>query len=216
LMERTSRRPLPARRIAPEHALHFGLALSVLSFFILWIGANLLAAFLALFGILFYVLVYTYWLKRRTTHNIIIGGAAGAIPPLVGWAAATNSLSLLPMLLFVIIFLWTPPHFWALALVKQYDYARAGIPMLPVVQGQKITCDEIVFYTLLLLVASTLPAIFGFLSGFYLLLALSLGIFFLDQAIRLRRKPTIITAWRLYRYSLFYLALLFGAMLVDH
>ncbi|GIV95841.1 MAG: hypothetical protein KatS3mg057_0498 [Herpetosiphonaceae bacterium] len=215
VMSRTSRRPLPAHRIEPGQALIFGLVLSGLSFVILWLGANLLAAALAMLGIVYYVGLYTNWLKRTSTQNIVIGGGAGAIPPLVGWAAATGTLSPAAFLLFAIIFYWTPPHFWALALVRRQDYARAGVPMLPVVYGEHLTRVQIVLYSVLMLILTLLLSITGFMGAIYTAAALALGGLFLYYALRLLRSPSIPTTWRLYKYSLLYLALLFVAMVVD-
>jgi protoheme IX farnesyltransferase len=214
-MGRTSRRPLPAQRIQPQSALIFGLALCGLSVVVLWVGANLLAALLALAGIVLYVGVYTCWLKRWTTQNIVWGGAAGAIPPLVGWAAAAGELALLPWLLFAIIFCWTPPHFWALALVRRYDYARAGVPMLPVVLGEAVACEQIVRYTLVTVALSLLPFTLGYLGKLYLVAGLALGQFLLAYALQLQRQPSTRHAWRLYKFSLLYLALLFVVMVLD-
>ncbi len=216
LMGRTSRRPVPSSRVSPRNALMFGMALNVLAFVVLALGANLLAAALAIFGSVFYVLVYTRMLKRTTPQNIVIGGAAGAMPPLVGWAAVAGNLTLTPLLLFAIIFYWTPPHFWALALLRRADYARAGIPMLPVARGVDETKWQIVLYTLLLIAVSVLPTPLRVMGPVYLALALLLGIRFLMYAVRLFREPGTASAWTLYKYSLLYLALLFGAMVLDH
>jgi protoheme IX farnesyltransferase len=215
VMTRTRKRPLPSRRIQPRQALLFGLVLSLLSFLILWLGVNLLSALLALFGIFYYVVIYTQWLKRSSTQNIVIGGAAGAIPPLVGWAAATGTLSAEPFFLFAIIFYWTPPHFWALALVRREDYARAGVPMLPVVYGDRATRVQIVLYSIKLFVLSLLPAALGFLGLLYGAVALALGGLFLYYAVRMLRDTSVPATWRLYKYSLLYLALLCCAMVVD-
>ena len=216
LMGRTSRRPVPSSRIPPVNALIFGLVLVAASFGVLFWAANLLAAALAVGGAAFYVLIYTRMLKRTTWQNIVIGGAAGAMPPLVGWAAVRGTLDLTALLLFVIIFYWTPPHFWALALLRRADYARAGIPMLPVARGEAETKRQILLYTVLLLVVTILPTAMRLMGPLYLLLALALGARFLQLAIRLFREPGTTSAWRLYKYSLLYLALLFGAMVLDH
>ena len=215
LMGRTSRRPVPSSRIDPRHALAFGLALNALAFATLAFGANLLAAALAIGGSIYYVLVYTRLLKRTTHHNIVIGGAAGAIPPLVGWAAVAGNLSLGAVFLFAIIFYWTPPHFWALALLRRADYARAGIPMLPVARGEAETKWQILLYTLLLISVSLLPTPMEVLGPIYLVLALLLDARFLQYAVRLFRETGTTSAWALYKYSLLYLALLFGAMVID-
>jgi protoheme IX farnesyltransferase len=216
LMGRTSRRPLPSSRITPVRALAFGLALNLLAFAVLALGANLLAAALAIGGSVYYVLVYTRMLKRTTPHNIVIGGAAGAAPPLVGWAAVTGDLSLGALFLFAIIFYWTPPHFWALALLRRADYARAGIPMLPVARGVAETKWQILLYTVMLIAVSVLPTPLRIMGPLYLVLALLLGARFLQYAIRLFRESGTASAWALYKYSLLYLALLFGAMVLDH
>ena len=216
LMGRTSRRPVPSSRITPYAALVYGIALNIASFVILWWGANLLAAVLALAGSVYYVLVYTRMLKRTTPHNIVLGGAAGAVPPLVGWAAVAGNISLGAICLFAIIFYWTPPHFWALALLRRADYARAGIPMLPVARGEAETKWQILLYTLLLLSVSVMPTPLRLMGPLYLVLALLLGLRFLQYAIRLFRESDTRSAWALYKYSLLYLALLFGAMVLDH
>jgi len=177
---------------------------------------NVLTAALALAGFYFYIFVYTRWLKRSTPQNIVIGGAAGAFPPLVGWAAATGSLDLTAIYLFLIIFYWTPPHFWALALLKQADYGRAGVPMAPVVWGEKETMDQMLWYTVLLLALTVLPVAYGAFGLTYLLSALALGAALLWGVIRMRRsRPWTGAAWWVYKYSLLYLALLFAAMVVD-
>jgi protoheme IX farnesyltransferase len=216
VMGRTRLRPIPAGRIPPGHALLFGLGLGFAAFLVLWRFANLYAALLALGGLLFYVLVYTMWLKRSSPQNIVIGGAAGAIPPLVGYAAVTGGLDLAAAYLFAIIFFWTPPHFWALALIKRGDYARAGVPMLPVVAGERVTKQQMVAYTLTLLPLTLMPALFGAFGPVYFVAAALLGARLLWYALRLlRERGPSGTAWRMYRYSLIYLALLFVAMGVD-
>ena len=212
---RTSRRPVAAERVPPTHALEFGLALSALSFALLASTVNVLAAVLALVGNLFYVLVYTGWLKRRTPQNIVIGGAAGAVPPVVGYAAATGDVALPALLLFAIVFLWTPPHFWALALLIKRDYAAARIPMLPVVRGERETTRQILLYSLLLVPVTLVPVALGTLGSLYLAAALGLGAAFVWLAWRLRREPTPRRAGLLFHSSLVYLALLFVAMAVD-
>ncbi|MCW5848780.1 MAG: heme o synthase [Anaerolineae bacterium] len=216
LMGRTARRPLPSHRLEPYKALWFGVALGVLSFVSLTVFVNLLSAVLALAGLLFYVFIYTAWLKRTSTQNIVIGGAAGAVPPLVGWAAVTGQLSLIPVYLFIIVFFWTPPHFWALALVRQGDYSRAGVPMLPCVVGERETYKQILIYSVVLV---ALSVVFGPLSGMgsiYLALALLLGGIFIWDAVKLAQQGGAAPAWKLYKYSLLYLALLFVAMMLDH
>ncbi|HEX6643373.1 MAG TPA: heme o synthase, partial [Gemmatimonadales bacterium] len=215
-MSRTKLRPIPSGRIAPAVGLAFGIGLGAIAFAVFYLLVNPLSAWLALSGLLFYVLVYTMWLKRSTAQNIVIGGAAGAFPPLVGWAAVTGSLDLAAIYLFAIIFYWTPPHFWALALVKQGDYARAGVPMMPVVRGERRTKVEMLLYTLFLLPLTIMPAFFGALGPFYLAAAALLGARLLWYCIQLLRETGVTpTAWRMYKYSLLYLALLFVAMGVD-
>jgi heme o synthase len=214
-MRRTDRRPVAAERVPPTRALEFGLALSALSFVLLASVVNVLTAVLALVGNLFYVLVYTRWLKRSTPQNIVIGGAAGAIPPLVGWAAATGDVTFPALLLFAIVFFWTPPHFWALALLIRREYEAAGIPMLPVVRGERETTRQIVLYSLVLVAVTSAPFLAGTLGLAYLVAALVLGSAFLALALALRREPTPRRAALLFHFSLLYLALLFAAMAVD-
>jgi protoheme IX farnesyltransferase len=215
LMSRTGSRPVAGQRIAPAHALEFGLTLSAFSFVLLASVVNVLTAVLALVGNLFYVLVYTRWLKRSTPQNIVIGGAAGAVPPLVGWAAATGHLTLPALLLFVIVFLWTPPHFWALALLIKRDYEAARIPMLPVVRGDAETAKQIVWYSLVLFAATLLPFAWHTAGVLYLAAAVVLGAVFLRLAWRLKRETTPLRAKALFHFSLLYLALLFVAMAID-
>jgi len=212
---RTRMRPLAAERMPPARALEFGLTLSAFSFVLLASLVNVLTAALALIGNLFYVLVYTRWLKRTTPQNIVIGGAAGAVPPLVGWAAATGNLTLPALWLFLIVFLWTPPHFWALALLIRRDYEAARIPMLPVVRGERETTRQIVLYSLVLVGATLVPVLWGTLGLVYLVAAILLGAAFLWLALVLRRRTTPRHASLLFHYSLLYLALLFVAMAVD-
>jgi protoheme IX farnesyltransferase len=213
--ERTRARPLAAERMPASRALEFGLTLSAFSFVLLASLVNILAAVLALVGNLFYVLVYTRWLKRTTPQNIVIGGAAGAVPPLVGWAAATGNLTLPALWLFLIVFFWTPPHFWALALLIRRDYEAARIPMLPVVRGARETTRQIVLYSLVLVTVTVVPFLWGTLGLVYLGAALALGAAFLLLAVRLRRATTPRQAALLFHFSLLYLALLFAAMAVD-
>jgi protoheme IX farnesyltransferase len=214
-MRRTAKRPVASGRVDPARALEFGLALSALSFVLLTSFVNVLAALLALAGNLFYVLVYTRWLKRSTPQNIVIGGVAGAVPPLVGWAAATGNLTLPALFLFLIVFFWTPPHFWALALLIKRDYEEAGVPMLPVVRGERETARSIVLYSLLLVAVTLLPVFSRTLGVVYLASALLLGLVFVALALGLERETTPARARRLFSYSLAYLALLFVAMAVD-
>jgi heme o synthase len=212
---RTRARPLAAERMPPSRALEFGLTLSAFSFVLLASLVNVLAAALALVGNLFYVLVYTRWLKRSTPQNIVIGGAAGAVPPLVGWAAVTGNLALPALWLFLIVFFWTPPHFWALALLIRRDYEAARIPMLPVVRGVRETTRQIVLYALVLMAVTAAPFVWGPLGWFYLGAAAALGGAFVWLALRLRRNTTPRGASLLFHYSLLYLALLFTVMAVD-
>jgi protoheme IX farnesyltransferase len=214
-MKRTSSRPVADGRVSPELALEFGLALSALSFVLLASAVNVLTAVLALVGNLFYVLVYTRWLKRSTPQNIVIGGAAGAVPPLVGYAAATGDLALPALYLFLIVFVWTPPHFWALALLIKRDYEAARIPMLPVVRGDRETARQVLIYTLLLVGVTIVPFLTGTFGPLYLTAAVLLGAQFIRLALRLRRATVPAQAGRLFHYSLAYLALLFVAMAVD-
>jgi protoheme IX farnesyltransferase len=215
LMGRTGRRPLPSNRIPAIHALILGVALGALAFIILGLLVNWLAAALALAGLVYYVFVYTLWLKRTSVSNIVIGGGAGAFPPLVGWAAATGSLTLPSLFLFAIIFYWTPPHFWALALIREQDYARAGVPMLPVVAGDGETRWQILLYTLLMFMLTIMLTPLQIMGLPYMIMALALGGLFLRYVLRLLRERTSGAAWGLYRFSLLYLALLFVAMVVD-
>jgi protoheme IX farnesyltransferase len=215
-MTRTRLRPIPSGRVSARFGLAFGVALGLAAFAIFWYRVNPLSAWLALAGLLFYVFVYTIWLKRISPQNIVIGGAAGAFPPLVGWAAVTGGLDLSAVYLFAIIFYWTPPHFWALALIKQADYAKAGIPMMPVARGEARTKYEMLVYTLMLLPLTIMPAFFGALGAFYGVAAALLGARLLWYCIRLIRERSVTpVAWQMYRYSLLYLALLFVAMGVD-
>jgi protoheme IX farnesyltransferase len=213
--ERTRTRPVAAERIPPSRALEFGLALSAFSFVLLASTVNVLTAALALIGNLFYVLVYTRWLKRATPQNIVIGGAAGAVPPLVGWAAATGNLTLPALWLFLIVFLWTPPHFWALALLIRRDYEAARIPMLPVVRGERETARQIVLYAAALVAVTLVPFLWGPLGLAYLTAAAALGGAFLWLALKLWRERTPRRAAALFHFSLLYLALLFVAMALD-
>ena len=213
--KRTRARPVAAGRMPPARALEFGLTLSAFSFVLLASLVNVLTAVLALVGNLFYVLVYTRWLKRSTPQNIVIGGAAGAVPPLVGWAAATGNLTLPALWLFLIVFFWTPPHFWALALLIRRDYEAARIPMLPVVRGPRETTRQIVLYAVVLVGVTVVPFVWGPLGLVYLGAALALGAAFVWLALRLRRDTTPRRAALLFHYSLLYLALLFVAMALD-
>ncbi len=214
-MDRTCARPIVSGRIDPRNGLWFGVALVVAAAIVLALGVNVLAAALALSGFLGYTVVYTLWLKPRTPQNIVIGGAAGAVPPLVGWAAATGGLSWEALYPFMIVFLWTPPHFWALALLIRDDYARAQIPMLPVARGEAVTRRQILVYTVALVAFTVLPYLTGLFGGFYLAAALVLGAGFLVLAMRLWLSPSRRAAVAVHLASLGYLALLFSVMAVD-
>ncbi|QSJ17829.1 protoheme IX farnesyltransferase [Nostoc sp. UHCC 0702] len=216
-MERTRHRPMPSGKVQPRDALIFALALAVLSFTLLAVFANLLAALLAFSGIVFYVLVYTHWLKRHSTQNIVIGGAAGAIPALVGWAAVTGTLSWAAWLIFAIVFLWTPPHFWALALMIKDDYAKVGIPMLPVIEGATATVKQIWYYTLVTVTATLVLVYPLHASGVvYAAVAVSLGGLFIHKSWRLLQNPEDRTVAReLFLYSISYMMLLCLGMVVD-
>jgi protoheme IX farnesyltransferase len=224
LMRRTRNRPVPAGRIAPDAALAYGVTLAIGSVVVMGLATNSVAAGLLAASIAFYVFVYTMWLKRRTPQNIVIGGAAGAFPPLIGWAAVTGSVGVVPLILFLIIFLWTPPHFWTLALWANADYARVGVPMLPVVKGAKATRKQIMIYTLLLVASSLLPWAVGFSGPVYALSALVLGLGFVLSAwfvLRDKQDATGVSltkdapAKAAFKYSILYLFVLFGALAVD-
>jgi heme o synthase len=214
-MRRTASRPIPSGRVAPRSALIFGCVLAALSFVLLSTCVNVLAASLALAGFAGYVGVYTVWLKRRTPQNIVIGGAAGAIPPLVGWAAVRGSVAWTAVYLFAIVFYWTPPHFWALSLLMKDEYERVGVPMMPVVRGERETRRQILLYTLLLYAITQLPFCAGEFGGVYLAASMTLGWAFIGGAVWLYRRADRRAALRLYLFSLVYLALLFGAMVAD-
>ena len=215
-MARTRLRPIPSGRMSPREVLVFGLILATAATFLLARFANLLTAALALLGFYAYILLYTRWLKRSSPQNIVIGGAAGAIPPLVGWAAVTNGVDLMAVYLFLIIFYWTPPHFWALALNKQHDYGRAGVPMAPLVWGVQETKRQMLWYTIILVVLTLLPVAFGALGMFYLVMAVALDAWLVIGVVRVVRAELFSkAAWSVYKYSLLYLALLFTAMALD-
>jgi protoheme IX farnesyltransferase len=218
VMTRTARRPIPRGKVSSTEALVFGLALAIAAVAVLGLTLNVTAAALLAFTIFFYVVVYTAWLKRRTPQNIVIGGAAGALPPVIGWAAATGDVGLEPLVLFLIIFLWTPPHFWALALNRTDEYARAGVPMLPVVAGRAATTRQILIYSALLALVSLLPWGLGFAGAIYGATAVVSGAILISLAIRLRgsRGVYLRTAQRLFAFSIVYLFLLFAALLADH
>jgi protoheme IX farnesyltransferase len=215
-MARTRLRPIPSGRMAPMGVLAFGVALATAATFFLAQFVNVLTGALALAGFYFYVFVYTRWLKRTTPQNIVIGGAAGAFPPLVGWAAVTGRLDLAALYLFLIVFYWTPPHFWALALLKQRDYRNAGVPMAPLVWGERETIDQMLWYTLILVPVTLLPVLFGAFGWVYFAAALVLGLVLLGGVLAVRRAANFTAAaWWTYKYSLLYLALLFVAMVID-
>jgi protoheme IX farnesyltransferase len=214
-MARTANRPVPSGRVAPNSALLFGCTLAALSLIELSLTVNPLAAALSFSGFLGYVFVYTVWLKRRTPQNIVIGGAAGAVPPLVGWAAVTGSVSGTAVILFFIVFFWTPPHFWALSLLMKEEYAKVGVPMLPVARGEAETRRQILLYSILLYAVTQLPFCAGGFGAIYLVASLVLGLGFIAGAVRLYRRKDRPSALRLYLYSLAYLALLFVAMVAD-
>jgi protoheme IX farnesyltransferase len=217
-MTRTAARPIPAGRVAPGEALAFGVTLAVGAVVVLGLLVNVIAAALLAVTIAFYVGVYTMWLKRWTPQNIVIGGAAGALPPVIGWVAATGSLALEPILLFAIIFFWTPPHFWALSLYRTEDYARAGIPMLPVVAGARETRRQIVLYTLLLAPLGVAPWLFGYAGLSYGVVALATGAVMIALALRVRAEEggAHAASKQLFGFSILYLFLLFAMLLVDH
>jgi protoheme IX farnesyltransferase len=215
LMKRTADRPVASGRVSVRAAIVYGVLLGCASFALLSLTVNPLAAVLAMSGFLGYVLVYTMWLKRTTPQNIVIGGAAGAVPPLVAWAAVTGGLGGTPLYLFAIVFFWTPPHFWSLSLLMKDEYARAGVPMLPVVRGEAETRRQILLYAVLLYAVSQLPFCAGAFGAVYLVCSVVLGAVFIFGAARLLRKPSRRDALRLYLFSLAYLALLFAAMVAD-
>jgi protoheme IX farnesyltransferase len=216
LMERTRKRPIPAGRIAPDKALAFGVALSVLSVMLMGLAVNWIAGTLLALAIGFYVFIYTIWLKRRTPQNIVIGGAAGAFPPTIGWAAVTGTVTLDSIALFMIIFMWTPPHFWSLALYRAGDYAKAGVPMLPVVAGKAETRRQILVYTLLLVPLSFVPLILGMAGMTYGLVVAVMGACFLLLAVRVLRERGGRAARHMFRFSILYLFVLFAALIVEH
>ncbi|MEO5589801.1 MAG: heme o synthase [Gemmatimonadaceae bacterium] len=215
-MARTRLRPIPSGRMTPRSVLAFGVALATAATFLLATQVNVPSAALALGGFYFYVFIYTRWLKRSTPQNIVVGGAAGAFPPLVGWAAVTGGVDLLAVYLFLIVFYWTPPHFWALALLKQRDYSRAGVPMAPLIWGERETMGQMFWYTLILIGLTTMPVAFGAFGMIYLVSSLTLGLILLAGVVRMMMaKDWTGPAWQVYKYSLLYLALLFVAMAVD-
>jgi len=214
-MQRTAKRPLAAGRMTPAEGLSFGLALSIFSFYIMAAYVNFLAALLSLAGIFYYVVLYSILLKKATVQNIVIGGGAGAIPPLVGWAAATGGLDIPALILFLIIFMWTPPHFWALAIVRRKDYERAGVPMLPVIRGEAEARKQVFIYTIELVAVTFLLPLFNYTGLVYFLSALALGLLLLYFAWRVLRSEGNKVAWLMYRYSSMYLMFLFVALMAD-
>ncbi|MDP1545427.1 MAG: heme o synthase [Anaerolineales bacterium] len=214
-MQRTARRPLADGRLTSAEGLSYGLALCLLSYYVMAGYVNLLAALLSLAGIFYYVLFYSVWLKKATVQNIVIGGGAGAIPPMVGWAAATGELGLAAWILFAIVFMWTPPHFWALAIVRMKDYENAGVPMLPVVEGEKKTRNQILIYTIVLIAVTLLLPIFNLAGNVYLISALVLGGFLLYAAWRVFKIGGNKVAWTMYRWSSMYLMFIFLALMID-
>jgi protoheme IX farnesyltransferase len=219
LMTRTANRPLPAGRVAPDDALGLGVLLSIFSVLLMALATNFVAAALLTAAILFYVFVYTIWLKRRTPQNIVIGGAAGAFPPMIGWAAATGDVSAVGLSLFLLIFLWTPPHFWALALYRSDDYRRAGVPMLPVVAGPRATKKQMLLYTLVLVPVALAPTLLGAVGWLYGTVALALSLGFIAHAVIVWRAADDRrghgAARRMFKFSLLYLAVLFAALPLD-
>jgi heme o synthase len=215
VMSRTAQRPLPQGKVAPAEALAFGVALSILSTMMMGLAVNWAAAALLALANLFYVFVYTIWLKRRTPQNIVIGGAAGAFPPMIGWAAVTGSVSLESIALFLLIFLWTPPHFWALALFAKSDYAKAGVPMLPVVSGVKTTKRQILYYCIALLPVSLLPSLLGTAGWAYGAVAGIMSLGFIGLAVRILREEGTAAAKQTFGYSILYLFVLFALLMVD-
>ena len=215
VMTRTRLRPVPSGAVEPAEALSFGLVVSALSVLLLGLASNWLAAGLLAFTIFFYAVIYTVWLKRSTPQNIVIGGAAGALPPVVGWAAVTGSLSVEPLLLFAIIFMWTPPHFWALALFRNEDYTRAGVPMMPVVAGEFETRRQILIYAVLLAPLGVVPAMIGMATLGYGILSAALGLNFVRLSWVLYRRPSDAASKRLFAFSILYLFLLFLGLVID-
>lgn len=216
IMTRTQKRPTVTGKISPDDALSFGIVLAFFSVILMAVCVSYIAAFLLTCSILFYVFVYTMWLKRSSVQNIVIGGAAGAFPPMIGWAAVSGSVSLESIILFLIIFFWTPPHFWALALYKSDDYRKCNIPMMPVVKGDHYTKKQILFYTCLTVIFSIIPSLIGMNSWYYGACSLVLGVIFAYYAVLLLSTPSNTSAPRLFFFSIIYLFILFGVMMLDH
>ena len=218
LMVRTQGRPIPQGKISALDALGFGVILALVSVLILGLAVNYFAAFLLFFSIFFYVFIYTIWLKRRTPQNIVIGGAAGAFPPVIGWACSTGDVSTFPLILFLIIFMWTPPHFWALALYKDIEYSKAKVPMLPVVKGKKTTKRQIMIYSIILFAVTILPFLFGFSGLLYLISALILNSYFCYLAFKLLKSyddDKLLYAPKLFKFSILYLYSIFSFLVLD-
>ncbi len=215
LMKRTENRPLPQGRIKPENALDFAGILAFFSVFLMAFAVNITSAFLLLCAILFYVFIYTIWLKPSTPQNIVIGGAAGAFPPMIGWAAVTGDISIIPIILFLIIFLWTPPHFWALAIYKNEDYKRANIPMMPVIFGVEETKKQMLLYSVALFIVTLIPYFYGFSGFLYLTSALILGLNFIYHSYKVFKNPIEANCKKMFGFSILYLFLLFTFMVID-
>ncbi len=218
LMDRTKWRPIPKGKVHPLDALGFGIVLSIIATILLGLSVNYEAAMLLAFSIFFYICIYTVWLKRRTTQNIVIGGAAGAFPPVIGWVCSTADVSLFPVILFCIIFFWTPPHFWALALYKDIEYSKANVPMLPVVKGKKVTKSQILAYSIILSIIAVLPFTFGFSGLFYLITSLILNAYFCYLSYMLFKSSNEKISYfapKLFKYSILYLYLIFTSLVID-
>ncbi|MBN9543232.1 MAG: heme o synthase, partial [Alphaproteobacteria bacterium] len=215
IMIRTAKRPIPSGKIAPHVVLEFGVCTAFLSVFLMAMCVNYVASAILLSAILFYVFIYTIWLKRRTPQNIVIGGAAGSFPPMIGWAAVTGNISIESLILFLIIFMWTPPHFWALAIYKSDDYKKAGVPMLPVVKGQQSTKLHIFVYAILMWLTTLVPYYIGMLGVTYFIAANILGIYFVWGSFKLLKANNLNYAPKLFGYSILYLFILYGMMVVD-
>lgn len=216
IMTRTKNRPIVLGKISPDEALSFGVIMAFFSVFIMGFAVNIISAAILLFTILFYIFVYTIYLKRTTPQNIVIGGLAGALPPLIGWTSVTGFISIAPLILVLLIFLWTPAHFWALSLYRSDDYKKAGVPMMPVIYGNEYTKIQILIYTLLTVACSFLPFVVGILNIRYLAVAVLLGIWFLYYPIKLIRDDKNLLAPRMFFYSIFYLFMLFATMIFTH